>query len=95
MYIDGIKSETIYAGNYKNKGEFLKIASPAVGAVNLNKGAIDDVATFNVLLTKNEITDIMKNGLEPLASVSYLEKLACTWGTKKTITFCSANMYTG
>ena len=36
MYIDGVKGETIYAGNYKNKGGFLKIASPAVGAVNLN-----------------------------------------------------------
>ena len=83
MYIDGVKGETIYAGNYKNKGGFLKIASSAVGAVNLNKGAIDEVAIFNVLLTKDEITDIMKNGLEPLASVSYLEKLACIWGTIK------------
>jgi len=51
--------------------------------VNLNKGAIDEVAIFNVLLTKDEITDIMKNGLEPLASVSSLEKLACIWGTIK------------
>ena len=83
MYIDGVKGETIYAGNYKNQGGFLKIASPAVGAVNLNKGAIDEVAIFNVLLTKDEITDIMKNGLEPLASVSSLEKLACIWGTIK------------
>jgi len=85
MYIDGAKGEQSYAGNYKNSGGFLKISSPAVGAANLNNGAIDDVAIFNVLLEEDDILDIMKNGLEPFVQtpVSPSGKLASTWGRIK------------
>jgi len=85
MYIDGVKGNLTYAGNYKNSGGFLKIASPAVGAVNLNNGAIDDVAIFNVLLAEDDVLNIMKNGLETVvkAPVSPSGRLTSTWGRIK------------
>ena len=85
MYIDGVEGDQTYAGNYKNSGGFLKIASPAVGAVNLNNGAIDDVAIFNVMLTEDDILNIMENGLETVvkAPVSPLGRLTSTWGRIK------------
>ena len=85
MYIDGVKGDGSYVGNYKNSGGFLKIASPAVGAGNLNNGAIDDVGIFDVLLEEDDILNIMEDGLEPFvgAPVSRLGRLASTWGRIK------------
>ena len=85
MYIDGVKGDKTYAGKYANSGGFLRIASPAVGAVNLNDGAIDEVAIFNVLLEEDDILNIMENGLEPFVktSVSPSGKLATTWSEIK------------
>lgn len=86
MYIDGVKGELSYAGDYKNSGGFLTIASPAVGAVNLNDGAIDEVGIFNTILEEEDVLDIMENGLEAavgLLSVSPSGRLAYTWGQIK------------
>jgi len=86
MYIDGVRGEQTYAGDYKNSGGFLKIASPAVGAVNLNDGAIDEVGIFDVILTEDDIIDIMENGLEEAVGmfpVSPSGRLASTWGRIK------------
>jgi hypothetical protein len=85
MYINGVKGNLTYAGNYKNTGGFLRIASPAVGAVNLNNGAIDDVAIFNVLLEEDDILSIMEDGLEPFVdkAVSPSGRLTSTWGRIK------------
>ena len=86
MYLDGVKGDLTYAGDYKNSGGFLKIASPAVGAVNLNNGAIDDVAIFNVLLEEDDILNIMDKGLEDtvdIFAVSPSGKLAATWAEIK------------
>jgi len=85
LYIDGEKGDSSYAGDYKNSGGFLRIASPAVGAVNLKNGAIDDVGIFNVLLEEEDILEIMENGLEPYVetAVSPSGKLASTWGRIK------------
>lgn len=83
MYINGVKGDLSYAGDYNNSGGFLKIASPAVGAVNLNAGAIDEVAIFDVLLEEEDILDIMTNGLDSavgLLPVSPSGRLASTWG---------------
>jgi len=85
MYINGVRGEQSYAGNYKNSGGFLKIASPAVGAANLKNGAIDEVAIFDVLLDEDDILDIMNDGLGPFVDtpVSPLGKLATTWAKIK------------
>ena len=85
LYIDGVKGNSTYAGNYQNSGGFLKIASPAVGAVNLNAGAIDEVAIFNVILEEKDILDIMAKGLEAtgLLPVSPRGHLTSTWGRIK------------
>jgi len=83
MYINGVKGDLSYAGEYENSGGFLKIASPAVGAVNLNAGAIDEVGIFDVILEEEDILDIMENGLETaigLLPVSPSGRLASTWG---------------
>lgn len=86
MYLDGVKGDQSYQGDYKNSGGFLKIGSPAVGAVNLNGGAIDEVAIFNTLLEEDDILNIMENGLAEavgMLSVSSSGKLASTWGQIK------------
>ncbi len=86
MYIDGVMGVQSYAGEYSNSGGFLKIASPAVGAVNLNGGAIDEVGIFDVLLEEEDILDIMTNGLEEsigLLPVSPSGRLTSTWGRIK------------
>jgi hypothetical protein len=85
LYIDGVLGNSAYAGDYKNSGGFLKIASPAVGAVNLNNGAIDEVGIFNVVLAKEDILSIMEDGLEAtgLLPVSPSGRLTSTWGRIK------------
>lgn len=86
MYIDGVKGDLTYAGDYKNSGGFLKIASAAVGAVNLKEGAIDEVGIFNELLEEDDVLAIMENGLEAvvgLLPVSPMGKLASVWGQMK------------
>jgi hypothetical protein len=85
LYIDGVPGNATYAGNYANSGGFLKIASPAVGAANLNNGAIDEVAIFNVLLAEEDVLNIMNNGLEPFVKtpVSPSGSIASTWSRIK------------
>ena len=43
------------------------------------RGIIDDVAIFNVVLSEDEITQIMEDGLEDAFDVSPTDKLATTW----------------
>ncbi len=44
------------------------------------KGIVDEVAFFNVALTEDDITSLMKNGLAQAFSVEPQGKLATTWG---------------
>lgn len=87
FYFDGVRGESSYAGEYKNSGGFLKIASPAVGAVNLSGGAIDDVAIFDALLEEEDVLEIMEKGLGEvipgIIAVSPEGRLTCTWGKIK------------
>lgn len=86
MYINGVKGDLNYAGEYENSGGFLKIGSPAVGAVNLNDGAIDEVGIFDVILEEEDILDIMTDGLDAavgLLPVSPSGRLTSTWGCIK------------
>ena len=46
-------------------------------------GIVDDVAIFNVALTKDSISSIMKNGLKFIYDVSPTGKLAGVWGAIK------------
>ena len=47
------------------------------------RGIIDDVAIFNVVLSEDEITQIMEDGLEDAFDVSPADKLATTWANIK------------
>ena len=46
-------------------------------------GIIDDVALFNVALSKEDMETLMDNGVETAAAVDPLNKLATTWGRIK------------
>jgi hypothetical protein len=85
LYIDGVKGLSDYAGDYENAGGFLKIGSPAVGAVNLNEGAIDDVGIFNVLLDEEDILAIMAEGLDGIGLLPVYPsgKLTSAWARIK------------
>lgn len=86
MYIDGVVGQSVYTGDYNNSGGFLKIGLAAVGAVNLNQAAIDDVGIFEALLEEEDILEIMELGLAEatgLTAVSSAGKLATTWGKMK------------
>ena len=43
------------------------------------RGIIDDVAIFNVVLSEDEITQIMDDGLDASFAVSPSDKLTTTW----------------
>ena len=47
------------------------------------RGIIDDVAIFNVVLSEDEITQIMEDGLEEAFAVSAPGKLTTTWANIK------------
>lgn len=47
------------------------------------RGIIDDVAIFNVVLSEDEITQIMEDGLEEAFDVSPNDKLTTTWANIK------------
>lgn len=46
-------------------------------------GIVDDVAIFNVALTEDSISSIMKNGLKTIYAVSSVGKLSGVWGAIK------------
>lgn len=46
-------------------------------------GALDEAAVFNVALSDEDILDIMNNGLEKVAAVSSVGKMATVWGNVK------------
>lgn len=85
LYIDGVKGDSTYAGEYKNTGGFLRIGAAAVGAVNLT-GEIDEVGIFTAILEEEDIIDIMEKGLAEVANllpVSPAGTLVSTWGRIK------------
>jgi len=59
-----------------------------IGAVvyrnNYYRGIIDEVGVFNAALSKEDILDIMTNGLESALAVSFTGKLFITWVEIKT-----------
>jgi hypothetical protein len=85
LYIDGVMGPKTYAGDYDNSGGFLRIGSPAVGAINLTEGAIDEVGIFSALLEEADIQLIMAEGLDAtgLLPVSPAGRLTSTWARIK------------
>jgi hypothetical protein len=63
-----------------NTGRVLQIAD---GDGDCYGGLIDEVAIFNVVLTEDDIKDIMNKGLEGMTAVSPSGKLTTTWGDIK------------
>jgi len=85
IYIDGIKTDSSYAGEYENSGGFLRIGAPAVGAANLT-GEIDEVGIFTAILEEEDIIEIMEKGLAEVANllpVNPAGRLVSTWGKIK------------
>jgi len=86
FYLDGsAEQEGDLTGNIK------KLANPVVMGHNGQKpnprewysGLLDEVAIFNVGLSKDDIKNIMTRGLEGITAVSEAGKLATTWGDIK------------
>ena len=79
-------------------GELVKEAASTPGAINVQTapisiagqspqvldGIVDDVAIFNVALSEDDISSIMKNGLKFVFAVDASDKLAGVWGAIKT-----------
>jgi len=47
------------------------------------KGVLDEAGVFNVPLSDGDIKNIMDNGLQSLAAVSNIGKMATVWGHVK------------
>ena len=84
MYKDGevasedkwVKCGAHPCGDSSPSGLNLLIGSGYAGKF---RGIIDDVAIFNVVLSQDDITKIMDDGLESVLAVSASGKLATTW----------------
>ena len=88
MYKDGevtgedkwVKCGAHPCGDSSPSGLNLLIGSGYAGKF---RGIIDDVAIFNVVLSEDDITTIMDDGLEGALAVSPTDKLATTWANIK------------
>ena len=73
-----------HSGEMKDPKVSMVIGKSGVAHVYDFHGIIDEVAIFNVALTENDITTLMKGGIkEALAIVSPKDRLASIWGEIK------------
>ncbi len=73
--------------NEDNQKHFTIGGEVGIAARTLVDGAMDEVALFNVVLTEDQITEIVEKGLARMLGaedVSPNDKLAITWGKIKT-----------
>ena len=92
LYRDGkLEAETDIAAHAKENEDNLKPftigGETGVASRTLVDGTMDEVALFNVVLTEDQLTEIVQQGLARAlgaAAVSPNEKLAIAWGKIKT-----------
>ncbi|HIN32247.1 TPA: LamG domain-containing protein [Candidatus Poribacteria bacterium] len=83
IFIDGkMESEQNQGGKITTSDWPIIIGSYA-GLGYKSNAIIDELAVFNVALSKDDINLLMKDGLEKTAAVSTKRKLATTWGIIK------------
>ena len=61
----------------------VNIGGMAGQKLSLFRGLLDEVALFSVALRKDDIKDLMKNGVRVMLDVAPLNKLATSWGAIK------------
>jgi hypothetical protein len=84
FYIDGALVQTAQS----SAGPITTIPGPlSIGGQSpqVLDGFIDEVIFFNIVLTEDDISNIMTKGLEGATAVSSVDKLAATWGQIKSI----------
>jgi len=59
-------------------------AKAAFGNAEIFNGVIDEVCVFNVVLSEDDINEIMNKGLRTIIAVESSDKLAATWASVKT-----------
>jgi len=80
LYINGeIDKKEAVAGDLMQNENSLYIAESEFYDRSF-KGLLDEVSLFNVVLSQNEIQEIMNNGLGSTLAVSSKGKLTTTWG---------------
>ena len=85
-YIDGVFSTTLtgITQSIPVSSNGLHIGRRfGAGSVEYFNGLIDDVGVFSVVLTEDDINNIMNNGLAGIAAVSTSGKLTTIWGDIK------------
>ena len=84
IYLNGTLKATTPRKTTLVSGDFsLNFGTYANGEGWFYDGLIDEVVLFNVVLTKDEINDIMSKGLAGIAAVSPSGKLTTTWADIK------------
>jgi hypothetical protein len=84
IFVNGVLENTAKIEQDLNTGRVVQFAD---GDGDTYGGLIDEVAIFNVVLSEDDIINIMNNGLAGMLSVFDKGKLATTWANiKKSIT---------
>ena len=85
VFIDGeLETEQDQGGNITTSDWPIIIGSYA-GLGYKSNAIIDELAVFNVALSKDDIHLLMKNGLNIILAVSAKRKLTSTWGRVKEV----------
>ena len=85
VFIDGeLETEQDQGGNITTSDWPIIIGSYA-GLGYKSNAIIDELAVFNVALSKDDIRLLMKNGLNRILAVSAKRKLTSTWGRVKEV----------
>ena len=85
VFIDGeLETEQNQGGNITTSDWPIIIGSYA-GLGYKSNAIIDELAVFNVALSKDDIRLLMKNGLNRILAVSAKRKLTSTWGRVKEV----------
>ena len=80
ILVDGVLEAEAKIEQDFNTGRVVQIAD---GDGDCYGGIIDEVAIFNVVLSEDDIQNIMNKGLEGMTAVSSAGKLTTTWGVIK------------
>lgn len=84
VYLDGeLKTEAVPTGKIDPTPGPIHIGQEDAWAQEQFKGIIDELAIFDVVLTKDEIKNLMEGGLGRALAVSPSGKLTTTWATVK------------
>lgn len=84
VYLDGVEVASVTIPSETPNTNVNVAIGSVVYRNNYFRGIIDEVGVFNATFSKDDILDIMNNGLEIALAVSSMGKLPITWGEIKT-----------